>query len=189
MHKTIRLSMSQATTIMLKNHQEVTLRHILKEDLDDIWDNYNEVIDEQLYQPSFTKVVEKLEKISWYNEIVGYNNLCVVAELKQKIGSAVIGQCTIHHDDWEASEHVGLLGIIIRKEFRNLGLGKRLMEFAMNEAKKNGKRKIVLGTLISNTAAIHLYENLGFRRIGIRQKQFLMRKKYIDELLMEKWLD
>ena len=59
----------------------------------------------------------------------------------------------------------------------------------MKESYKNGKRKIVLGTLISNTRAIKLYEKLGFRHVGIRQKQFLMKKKYIDELLMEKWLD
>ncbi len=176
-------------TVTLKNNRQVVLRHILKEDLDDIWDNYNDVIDEEIYQPSFSKVVDKFEKISWYNELIGFGNLCVVAELQKKDGNIVIGQCTIHHDEWEASEHVGLLGIIIQREFRDLGLGRKLIEFAMNESRKNGKRKIVLGTLISNARAIQLYEKLGFRRIGIRQKQFLMKKKYIDELLMEKWLD
>jgi RimJ/RimL family protein N-acetyltransferase len=180
--------MSQ-TTVILKNHQKILLRHILKEDLDDIWDNYNEVIDEGLYQPSFTKVVDKFEKISWYNELVGFGNLCIVAELRGNIDSSVIGQCTIHHDEWEASEHVGLLGIIIRKDFRNLGLGRALMEFAMSEAYTKGKRKIALGTLITNERAIKLYETLGFRHVGVRQKQFLMKNKYIDELLMEKWLD
>lgn len=181
--------MSQNTIITLKNNQIITLRHILKEDLDDIWDNYNEVIDEGKYQPSFTKVVDKFEKISWYNELIGYRNLCVVAEYHGPGKNKIVGQCTIHHDEWEASEHVGLLGIIISKGFRNLGLGRELMNFALDEAKKNGKHKIVLGTLISNTTAINLYERLGFRRIGIRHKQFLMEKKYIDELLMEKWLD
>ena len=176
-------------TVTLKNNQTIVLRHIIKEDLDDIWDNYNEVIDEGNYQPSFSKVTDKFEKISWFNELIGYGNLCTVAELKGKTKNIVIGQCTINDDEWEASEHVGLLGIIIRKDFRNMGLGKKLMEFSLNESKKNGKSKIVLGTLISNERAITLYEKLGFRRIGIRQKQFLMKKKYIDELLMEKWLD
>jgi ribosomal protein S18 acetylase RimI-like enzyme len=181
--------MLQNLTISLKNRQKIVLRHILKEDLDDIWDNYNEVIDEGKYQPSFTKVVDKFEKISWYNELLGFGNLCIVAEYKGTSSSKIVGQCTIHHDEWEASEHVGLLGIIISKNFRNLGLGEKLMEYAMAEAKKNGKSKIVLGTLVTNIPAIHLYEKLGFRRIGIRQKQFYMKKKYIDELLMEKWLD
>lgn len=180
--------MSQIT-VTLKNNQEIVLRHIVKDDLDDIWDNYNEVIDEGIYQPSFTKVIDKFEKISWYNELIGFGNLCIVAELQGKDENIVIGQCTIHNDEWEASEHVGMLGIIVQKKFRDLSLGKQLIEFAMNESRKNGKRKIVLGTLISNTRAIKLYEKLGFRHIGIRQKQFLMKKKYIDELLMEKWLD
>jgi len=175
--------------ITLKNNQQILLRHILKEDLDDIWDNYNEVIEEGIYQPSFTKVVDKFEKISWYNELKGFENLCIVAELASSNDKKVVGQCTIHHDDWEASEHVGLLGIIIRKDFRNQGLGRYLMEFAFEESKKKGKTKIVLGTLISNVRAIGLYEKLGFRKVGIRQKQFLMKKKYIDELLMEIWLD
>ncbi|MBN2154773.1 MAG: GNAT family N-acetyltransferase [Candidatus Lokiarchaeota archaeon] len=179
--------MSQKT-IILKNNNRILLRHILKEDLDDIWDNYNEVIEEGIYQPSFTKVIDKFEKISWYNELVGYNNLCIVAEYSTSNHKTIVGQCTIHHDEWEASEHVGLLGIIISKSFRNLGLGCHLIEFAIEESKKNGKMKIVLGTLVTNTYAIHLYEKLGFRKIGIRQKQFYMKKKYIDELLMEKWV-
>ncbi len=175
--------------ITLKNNQKILLRHIQKQDLDEIWNNYNEVIDEGTYQPSFTKVVDKFEKISWYNELIGFGNLCIVAELQNDIDNTVVAQCTIHNDEWEASEHVGMLGIIVRKTFRDLGLGRHLMEFSMKEAYKNGKRKIVLGTLISNERAIHLYEKLGFRKIGVRQKQFLMNKKYIDELLMEKWLD
>lgn len=175
-------------TIQLKNNEIIVLRHIQKDDLDEIWDNYNEVIDEGKYQPSFTKVVDKFEKVSWYNELVGYNNLCIVAEYNSPQRKKIIGQCTIHHDDWEASEHVGTLGIIIRREFRNLGLGTQLIEFAIEESKQNGKKKIVLGTLVTNTFAIRLYEKLGFRRIGIRKKQFYMKKKYIDELLMEKWI-
>ena len=175
--------------VKLKNNQEIILRHIQKEDLDDIWDNYNEVIDEGKYQPSFTKVIDKFEKISWYNELIGFGNLCIVAEIHGDTDSAVIGQCTIHHEEWEASDHVGLLGIIIRKDFRSLGLGRKLIEFAMKEAYNKGKRKIALGTLVTNELAITLYEKLGFRRVGIRKKQFLMKKKYIDELLMEIWLD
>jgi RimJ/RimL family protein N-acetyltransferase len=43
----------------------------------------------------------------------------------------------------------------------------------------------VLGT---NTAALSLYERLGFRREGIQREEFRIGGRYVDDVLMAKYL-
>jgi len=130
------------------------------------------------------------ERINWFHELEEADNLCLVAEDPDLKGpDNVIGQCTIEDIQWEASKHVAVLGIVIAKAFRNLGLGKELIQYAINEAKKHEKKKIILSTFATNKAGIHLYESLGFQQVGLHKKQFFMFDQYIDELNMELWID
>jgi len=75
-------------------------------------------------------------------------------------------------------EYIGCVGIrrlenqvaelkrmYIKPQFRKLGLGKILLDRAMDLAKDLGYHKIRLDTLVSLTAAVHLYEKAGFKRI------------------------
>jgi putative acetyltransferase len=54
--------------------------------------------------------------------------------------------------------------LYVRPEFRNLGIGRRLAEAIIFEAKQIGFALIRLDTLPTMTAAIRLYESLGFRQ-------------------------
>jgi ribosomal protein S18 acetylase RimI-like enzyme len=176
--------------INLKNDKKIKLRTIERMDLESIWGNFNEVIDEGMFLPTFDKVNTAYERRSWYEDLLDCNNICVVAEdIENKTPNNIIGQCTIESIQWEASTHVGILGIIIRKDYRNIGLGEKIVNHAIEIAKKNGKKKIILSTFDNNQAAILLYEKLGFQKVGCHKKHFLMNNVYIDEINMEKWIE
>ncbi|UCC20564.1 MAG: GNAT family N-acetyltransferase, partial [Promethearchaeota archaeon] len=117
--------------------------------------------------------------------------ICIVAEnLDLKPPHNVIGQCEISNSTWDAAAHVGILGIIIKKKYRNLSIGRHLIDFAIRESKKlNNKEKILLSSFSTNERAIHLFKKLGFKVVGVRKKQFFMDSEYIDEVLMELWID
>ncbi|MCP4762303.1 MAG: GNAT family N-acetyltransferase [archaeon] len=187
--------MARQTEILLKNNKRIILRPLMRIDIDNIWDNFNQVIEEidkGPYLPTFEKVTTDYEKRAWYQDIVENNNLCLVAEDPEnsfrRNSHKVIAQCTIENVAWEASPHVAVLGIIVRKNYRNTGLGYQLMKYSLDKAKENGKKKIILSTFNTNENAIHLYEKLGFNKVGFRNKHFFMNGKYIDEVLMEIWL-
>ncbi len=176
-------------TRKIKDGRTIILRHLEARDVSGIWENFNEVIDEGVYLPIFTKVETDSEQRSWYHEFLVTGQICLVAEDPHaKKGRHVVGQCTIEHPEWDAAKHVGILGIIIRLDFRDLGVGAFLIEYAKQEARKIGKEKLILSVLPTNERGIHLYKKLGFIEVGRRPKQFLLNGKYLDEILMDCFL-
>ena len=61
---------------------------------------------------------------------------------------------------------VPCLGIAVRDDIKGRGLGGKLMDFAIAEAKKAGKGGIRLTTQFANLRGQVLYESRGFRRMG-----------------------
>jgi ribosomal protein S18 acetylase RimI-like enzyme len=55
--------------------------------------------------------------------------------------------------------------LYVSPEGRGMGLGKALAEAVVDEARRIGYREMLLDTLPSLTAAIGLYERMGFRQI------------------------
>jgi ribosomal protein S18 acetylase RimI-like enzyme len=78
--------------------------------------------------------------------------------------------------------------IYVRKEFRGKGLGKVLIEYAIQIARQRGKRYIWLGVWERNADAIVFYRRMGFTiagyhafRMGSEIQRDLIMKKVFDE--------
>ncbi|MHA1689737.1 MAG: GNAT family N-acetyltransferase [Promethearchaeota archaeon] len=183
--------MEQRIIRLKETKEEIIIRHLKKSDVDGIWNNFNEVVEEGIYLPVFIPVLTEQEKRSWYDHVKKGHEICVVAEYPAlKNPHNIIGQCEISNSEWDAASHVGILGIIVRKELRNRGVGRALIDFAVREAKRiNNKKKIILSCFSNNKRALHLYKKLGFKKVGVRKKQFYLNSAYHDEVLMELWIE
>ena len=62
-----------------------------------------------------------------------------------------------------------ILNVCVRSEFRNFGIGRRLLEHLLERAAASGVGEAFLEVRPSNLAAIRLYQHLGFEQIGIRR--------------------
>jgi ribosomal protein S18 acetylase RimI-like enzyme len=175
----------------LKTGETIIIRHLTRLDVDGIWYNFNEVIKEGIYLPVFFPVRSKLEKDSWYLNITKEKEVCIVAENPDlKSPYNIIGQCEILNSDWDAAAHIGILGVIVKNKYRDLTIGRNLIDVAILESKKlNNKEKIILSCFSNNNRALYLYKKMGFKTIGVRKKQFYMDSKYYDEVLMELWIE
>ncbi len=100
----------------------------------------------------------------------------------------VVGFVIIRRGKYSKNRHVGYLGIGVRKDYRGKGIGKSLMREAERIARQRGFEKICLEVFSSNRRAIKFYKKLGYKIEGKRKKQYIIGGKYVDEVLMGKWL-
>lgn len=65
-----------------------------------------------------------------------------------------------------------ITNIVVKKKFRNNGIGNALLIELIKLAKTNNKDKIILEVNNTNKPAIKLYEKNGFKNIGFRKKYY-----------------
>lgn len=121
---------------------------------------------------------EKLKNVKNKIEVI------LVAEHKDKI--AGISHIMLRK---EKESHVGELGISVRKEFRGIGLGKKLMTEIIKLAKKELKPRpkiLRLSVFATNKIAQNLYQKFDFKKVARIPKQFRHEGKFIDEIVMIK---
>jgi RimJ/RimL family protein N-acetyltransferase len=81
----------------------------------------------------------------------------------------------------------GFWGMYVRASARNFGLGQRLMEAVVAHA--TGRvEQLQLGVGSDNKAARRLYEKMGFSEYGREMKALKQDGRYIDEILMVRFL-
>jgi ribosomal-protein-alanine N-acetyltransferase len=62
-----------------------------------------------------------------------------------------------------------ILNLCIHAEFRNQGIGRKLLGYLVERAATAGMGEAYLEVRPSNTGAIRLYQSLGFEQVGIRR--------------------
>jgi [ribosomal protein S18]-alanine N-acetyltransferase len=73
---------------------------------------------------------------------------------------------------WHVTDEVHILDVIVEPSVRRRGIGRTLMEHAIDRARERGSAYLYLEVRRSNVAAIHLYRTLGFRALGVRKKYY-----------------
>jgi RimJ/RimL family protein N-acetyltransferase len=98
--------------------------------------------------------------------------------------SRVVGRLSVARDPHPASRHVADLGLMVAVGFRGRGIGRALLERAVEWARSAGVRKLELHVFPHNEPAISLYESFGFVREGFRRAHYRRGTDYVDAILM-----
>lgn len=84
-----------------------------------------------------------------------------------------------------ANAHVRqILGFAVADEARGRGVGRRLVRAAVEEARRQGARRITLRVLGHNIPARTLYASEGFVIEGVLPGEFFLDGAYVDDVLM-----
>lgn len=100
----------------------------------------------------------------------------------------VVGFCDIMPIAAVGFTHVGRLGMGVRAEWRRQGIGHRLLEACLSQAKRAALEKIELEVYSDNVGALKLYERFGFGREGVRVRGRKFESRYQDVVLMALWI-
>ncbi|MFS0671788.1 N-acetyltransferase family protein [Ornithinibacillus sp. 179-J 7C1 HS] len=83
-----------------------------------------------------------------------------------------------------------IFAMYVTPDYRGKGIGKALLEAAINQAKQiEGLIKINLAVVSINYGAKALYKQMGFETFGIDEKAIKIRNVYLDEEYMSLFLN
>ena len=69
-------------------------------------------------------------------------------------------------------EEANIMNLVVKKDFRNQGIAGLLLKNLIHLSKEKNLTSITLEVMEENYPAIHLYQNFGFRQIGLRKKYY-----------------
>jgi RimJ/RimL family protein N-acetyltransferase len=91
------------------------------------------------------------------------------------VDGRIVGWADIRRKEPPVARHRGELGMGVAASYRGRGIGTRLLQCALDEARKNGFIRVELGVYAQNAAAVSLYRKLGFAEEGR-----IVKGRYLD---------
>lgn len=126
-----------------------------------------------------------LEKVlEFQKDLISKNGPVYYAVVEKR----VVGWCDIMLRDNPRFAHRGSLALGLLPDYRGKGLGTKLINAALEHAKKIGLEKIDLEVYTINTHAIALYKKVGFIEEGLKRRNRKLDGEYFDIILMAKFL-
>ena len=172
-----------------RDGREVTIRALKRGDLDSLVRFANAVsrekaVNRELGIVSLDGRATRKNEVEFLSRILRGASMQNVVSLAAVVGGEVVG----HSDVWRRIprdvHHAGVFGIVIRDGFRDVGIGERLASEVLRESKEIVVWLVELTVFSTNERAIHLYEKLGFRRVGGVPDKIVRGKRHFDEVSM-----
>jgi RimJ/RimL family protein N-acetyltransferase len=171
-----------------KNGIPIRLRYPVISDLDEVLRYINTLSQEDTF------ITFSGEEITREDEKKYLQGLAADIQAKDTVvlyafhENTLIGVCDINRNKKSRmrGRHVATLGISLAKEYRGQGIGRELLQTAIEEAKNNidGLKIIMLHVYQPNEQAYKLYESVGFKEYGRLPKGVYYKNEYCDEIDM-----
>ncbi len=88
-----------------------------------------------------------------------------VLYLTAKKNEVLAGYCGF----FQSFDEADIMNVAVREEFRGQGIACRMLSELMELGRNRGILRYTLEVRAGNEAALHLYEKLGFKSVGIRK--------------------
>lgn len=171
-------------TFQSKKGNSVVFRYLREDDLDGMLTFINTLIREDtfigLYGEELTYEEEKKVFGEAIDGIKKGDKIIIVVE----INGIYSGSGDLRRETVRRKKHGGNIGISLLKEYREEGIGTLLLKSLIDEARTMGLRLLTLTCFENNDRALHVYEKLGFKKVGLVPEACLYKDKYYGEVVM-----
>ncbi len=166
----------------LRNGKILTLRKHKMSDLKDFIKLINGLVDEDAMILMNKKITEA-EEIKWLRNKIKFNNNGTEVSFVGEIDGHVIGAVDMSIGKLRRS-HVGQIGISIANGYRDLGIGRIMLECIIKHAKQKQLKLLTLDVFSNNKRALHLYKSIGLKIAGEIPGALKYKKRYENEIIM-----
>ena len=151
---------------------------------------YNQGIEDRIATLE-TELRTPAERRQWLSAR-GPRHPVFVAEAASPSGedtTTVVGWSSLNvYNPRPAYQYVADFSIYIERGWRGKGVGRRLLEHLIEQARALGYHKMMLSTFPFNASGVALYERMGFTRAGVFREMGQLDGRWVDTLIMEKLL-
>jgi RimJ/RimL family protein N-acetyltransferase len=170
-----------------RDGREVILRTPRWEDMDDLMELRNSLVDEKA-EIARTDKVTREDEVEWLPKVLARLEKDELFFLVAEVNGKVVASSDI--DILTGNEkHVGVLGIVLKSGFRDLGIGTEIMKTLVEQAMALGLKVLTLQAFATNNRAVHVYEKVGFVQTGRVPKKHFKDGQYVDEVIMTKLIE
>ncbi len=139
---------------------DVDIREAKEQDLPAIMDLYKQFDASDGEQLSIEEARQTFKKLNAYPDC----KLYVAVKDEQIVGTFVL---LIMDSLAHRGKPAGIVeDVVVDEQWRRKGIGKLMMQFAMDQCKRTGCSKLALSSNMQRTAAHQFYESLGFQKFG-----------------------
>ena len=154
------------------------IRPAINADRDAIWNIFHEIIvagDTYAFDPQMPR-----------EEALAYWFRADTHTYVAEEDGGVIGTYILRPNQSGAGSHVANAAFMVARDAEGAGVGRRMAEHCLSEARRMGFRGMQFNFVVStNTRAIHLWNQLGFKIVGILPGVFRHPEKgYVDAYVM-----
>ncbi len=128
----------------------------------------------QVYQLEKKTFKEPWLESQFSRYAVGLNNSM---SYTYKINNKVVGYLMAE----SILDEIHIHNIVVKEKYRNNNIAKEMISCLVLEGKKSHKNRVCLEVNCSNIFALKLYNNLGFKKVGVRKKYY---RDGMDAILM-----
>ena len=102
----------------------------------------------------------------FYQEIENGNRVVFIYKINDEFIGEIAYVFDMNDTDYTIpNQRIYISRLIVKKEYRNQGIGGILIDYILDEIKKMGYKEATIGVDKDNVTAIHLYKKKGFTNI------------------------
>lgn len=163
---------------------EVSIRQLTESDLESYWSLRMEALtnNPEAFAITYEETMERENPKQSAKNSLQTQDSATFGAFKdgELVGVVTVRWNTLHKFTHKAS----LLGMYVSGSARGFGVGKKIVEKAIEEARLRNIEQIQLMVVSGNEKGKRLYESLGFQTYGVEKRAMKYNGQYYDEELM-----
>lgn len=157
---------------------EIRIREYTKKDVDAVMNIWNQVVEDGVAFP-------QEEDLTVENADAFFSRQTYTGVAEDRESGDIVGMYILHPNNVGRCGHICNASYAVRKDIRGEHIGEKLVQDCLERAHEKGFRILQFNAVVANNIhAIHLYERLGFTRIGTVEGGFRMPDGSFEDIIL-----